>query len=175
MTERARWWWGTAPIEIRGESTKQYSRQTPGFFGGGRCSRPSGWTPEARSRICVCRASFLMTFVQSGMPHRIPAHDQCMLSHDNGCGNPACQDTVRKQWNKLKAERNLHGSLYSLRHTFISIVSSQTHLAEGTIKDLVGHSKDFQTFDVYKHRVDGEIENAGRIINLTFERLKSAQ
>ena len=24
-------------------------------------------TPEAQSRICVCRASFLMTFVQSGM------------------------------------------------------------------------------------------------------------
>src|SRR5574337_1264036 len=52
------------------------------FFWGGRCSRTSGWTPEARSRICVCRASFLMTFVQSGMPPRLPAQDQCMLSHD---------------------------------------------------------------------------------------------
>ena len=82
LTERARWWWGTAPSEIRGESTKQYSRKTPVFFGGGRCSRTSGWTPEARSRICVCRASFLMTFVQSGMPPRLSAHDQCMLSHD---------------------------------------------------------------------------------------------
>ena len=28
---------------------------------------------EARSRLCVCRASFLMTFVTSGMPHRLPA------------------------------------------------------------------------------------------------------
>ena len=26
--------------------------------------------------------SFLMTFVQSGMPPRLPAQDQCMLSHD---------------------------------------------------------------------------------------------
>ena len=33
LTERARWWWGTAPSEIRGESTKQYSSQT-GFLGG---------------------------------------------------------------------------------------------------------------------------------------------
>ena len=33
MTERARWWWGTAPSEIRGESTKQYSRQTLAFWG----------------------------------------------------------------------------------------------------------------------------------------------
>ena len=38
---------------------------------GGRCSRISRRTPEARS--CVCRASFLMTFVTSGMPHRLPA------------------------------------------------------------------------------------------------------
>src|SRR5574339_179380 len=84
MTERARWWWGTAPSEIRGESTKQYSRQTPVFVGG-RCSRTSGWTPDARSRICACRASFLMTFVQSGMPPRLPAHDQCIgvaVHHD---------------------------------------------------------------------------------------------
>ena len=35
LTERARWWWGTAPGEITGESIKQYSRQTLVFFGGG--------------------------------------------------------------------------------------------------------------------------------------------
>ena len=34
-TERARWWWGTAPSEITGESIKQYSRQTLVFLGGG--------------------------------------------------------------------------------------------------------------------------------------------
>src|SRR5574339_527241 len=81
LTERARWWWGTAPSEITGASIKQYSRQTLVFLGG-RCSRISGWNPEARSRIYVCRASFLMTFVQSGRPPRLPARDQCMLSHD---------------------------------------------------------------------------------------------
>ena len=40
---------------------------------GGRCSRISGGTPEARSHLCVCQASFLMTFVTSGMPHWLPA------------------------------------------------------------------------------------------------------
>ena len=94
----------------------------------------------------------------------------------NGTGSPACQDTVRKQWNKLKAERGLQGTLYSFRHTFISIVSSQTHLAEGTIKELVGHSDSFDTLGgTYKHIVNGELENAASVINLTFERLKSAQ
>ena len=35
--------------------------------------RISRGTPEARSRLCICRASFLMTFVMSGMPHWLPA------------------------------------------------------------------------------------------------------
>ena len=35
LTETASWWWGTVPSEIRGESTKQYSRQTLVFFAGG--------------------------------------------------------------------------------------------------------------------------------------------
>ena len=35
------------------------------WFFGSRCSRISGGTPEAR--LCECRASFLMTFVTSGM------------------------------------------------------------------------------------------------------------
>ena len=89
----------------------------------------------------------------------------------NYYGNPASQDSVRKQWNKL----GLPGTLYSLRHTFVSIVSSQTHLAEGTLKHLIGHSKDMDTFGTYKHQVDGELEQAASVINLTFERLKDAK
>ena len=93
----------------------------------------------------------------------------------NGSGGPACQDSVRKQWNKLKAERDLPGTLYSLRHTFVSIVSSQTHLAEGTIRQLVGHSQSMDTFGTYKHAVAGELENAANVINLTFERLRVSE
>ena len=92
----------------------------------------------------------------------------------NGCGAMSSQDTVRKQWNKLKAERGLPGTPYCLRHTFVSIVSSQTHLAEGTIRELVGHSQSMDTFGTYKHAVSGELETAADVINLTFERLKGA-
>ena len=31
-------------------------------------------TPEAQSRLCVCRASFLMTFAMGGVPHSGPQH-----------------------------------------------------------------------------------------------------
>lgn len=90
----------------------------------------------------------------------------------NYYGNQANQGTARKQWNRLKAERGLPGTPYSLRHTFVSIVSSQTTLAEGTIKDIVGHSDSMDTFGTYKHTVSGELEKAAKVIDLTFERLK---
>ena len=88
-------------------------------------------------------------------------------------GEQANQCTMRKHWARLKDERDLVGTPYSLRHTFVSIVSSQTHLAEGTIKELVGHSKSMDTFGTYKHTVKGELETAADVINLTFERLKA--
>ena len=92
----------------------------------------------------------------------------------NGTGGVTSHDSARKHWNKLKAERGLPGTPYSLRHTFISIVSSQSHLAEGTLKSLIGHSDNMDTFGVYKHQVDGEIENAAEIINLTFARFDAS-
>ena len=47
---------------------------------GSRCSRISGGTPEARSRLCVCRAPFLMTFVTSGMSLAGSRHRTLLLS-----------------------------------------------------------------------------------------------
>ena len=91
----------------------------------------------------------------------------------SGSGTMPSQNTMRKHWNKLKEERNLSGTPYSLRHTFVSIVSSQTHLAEGTLKSLIGHSESMDTYGTYKHTVSGELEDAAKVINLTFERLRA--
>lgn len=93
----------------------------------------------------------------------------------NGAGGPPVPDTARQQWNKLKKERDLPGSPYCLRHTFVSIVSTQSHLAEGTLKALIGHSENMDTWGTYKHTVKGELEGAASIINLTFERLKASE
>ena len=52
---------------VKSEARAQSNKVGRLWFLGGRCSRISGGTPEARSRLCVCRAPFLMTFVTSGM------------------------------------------------------------------------------------------------------------
>ena len=52
------------------------------FFRGGDAREYPGGVLRLDPAFAYAGPSFLMTFVQSGMPHRLPAHDQCMLSHD---------------------------------------------------------------------------------------------
>ena len=50
---------------------------------------------------------------------------------------------------------------YELRHTFVSIVKS---LPEGDVKTVVGHSKNMDTFGIYGHMLEGDLERiAGEI------------
>ena len=56
---------GDSPHKVRGVGESTNPKVGRLWFGG-RCSRISRGTPEARSRLCVCRASFLMTFAMGG-------------------------------------------------------------------------------------------------------------
>lgn len=82
-------------------------------------------------------------------------------------GNPGNQSTMRNQWNELKKERNLPGTVYSLRHTFISLMKNV--MPEQMIKDIVGHSVSMDTFGTYGHIIDGDSDKAAKIIDLKFK------
>lgn len=84
-------------------------------------------------------------------------------SPDGSMGN---QSTMRNHWTKLKEERGLHGSVYSLRHTFISMMKNV--MPEQMIKDIVGHSVSMTTFETYGHLVEQDKAKAAEIIDLTF-------
>ena len=90
-------------------------------------------------------------------------------SPDGSVGN---QSTMRNHWMKLKEERSLPGTVYSLRHTFISMMKSV--MPEQTIKDIVGHSVSMDTFGTYGHIVDGDAKKAAEIIDLTFSEAKKS-
>ena len=81
-------------------------------------------------------------------------------------GGPGNQSTMRNQWQELKNERNLPGTVYSLRHTFISTVKNV--MPEQMIKDIVGHSVSMDTFGTYGHIIDGDQKKAAEIVDLTF-------
>lgn len=82
-------------------------------------------------------------------------------------GSVGHQNSMSNHWRALKAERGLPGTMYSLRHTFVSIMKNQ--LSEASIKEYVGHSKDFDTYGHYSHEVSGDARKAAQIIDLTFK------
>jgi integrase len=82
-------------------------------------------------------------------------------------GNPGNQSTMRNQWNELKKERDLPGTVYSLRHTFISMMKNV--MPEQMIKDIVGHSVSMDTFGTYGHIIEGDSDKAAKIIDLKFK------
>lgn len=61
-----------------------------------------------------------------------------------------------------------HVSVYELRHTFVSVAKN---LPAGEVKDLIGHSRNMDTFGVYAHALNGDAENTARAVNGVFEKL----
>lgn len=84
-------------------------------------------------------------------------------SPDGSVGN---QSTMRNHWLVLKKERELPGTVYCLRHSFISMMKNV--LPEQTIKDIVGHSVSMDTFGTYGHILEGADRQAAEVIDLTF-------
>lgn len=100
---------------------------------------------------------------------RLNLHTEWVFcSPDGSKGN---QSTMRNQWAILKRDRKLSGTVYSLRHTFISILKNT--MPEQMLRDIVGHSASMPTFMVYGHFLDSEHIEAAKIIDLTFKEAES--
>lgn len=84
-------------------------------------------------------------------------------------GGPLSQSTLRNAWLRLASERDLPGSPYSLRHTFISLFKNE--MPEAMLRQIVGHGANMDTIGIYGHIVNGELEQAARIIDVNFEKL----
>ena len=79
-------------------------------------------------------------------------------------GSQGKQNRMRKHWARLKAERDLPGTVYSLRHTFVSLTKSV--MPEALLKEIVGHSASFDTFGTYGHILEDDARQAAQIIDL---------
>ena len=73
-----------------------------------------------------------------------------------------------KRWAQYGKQLKNPVSLHELRHTFISIVKED--MPEPLLKAMVGHSAKMDTFGVYGHAVDGEMQRTADIIDQVFSR-----
>ena len=85
-------------------------------------------------------------------------------------GNITSEKNYLIHWKKYCAYNGIpKTTVYEMRHTFVSVISSA--LPEGAVKELVGHSKNMDTFGIYGHEVDGDAEKMARIMETRFTQL----
>lgn len=84
-------------------------------------------------------------------------------------GEPLSSGYYYKRW---KAYRDFHDmppvTPYELRHTFVSAVKS---LPEGYLKNLVGHSKNMDTYGTYSHEMNGDMKETAALVQGIFEHI----
>ena len=92
----------------------------------------------------------------------------------NEYGDNVAEKTYYQRWRKYRDYNKLSAktTLYELRHTFVSITKS---LPEGYLKQLVGHSKDMDTYGVYSHEISSDKDIAAKMIQDIFEGLINDQ
>lgn len=86
-------------------------------------------------------------------------------------GNHGIQSTMRNEMAILSKERGFDASPYCLRHTYISLMANT--VPEQLLKMLVGHSSSFQTFEVYGHLVNGDLQKAAKLTDITFNDIQN--
>lgn len=79
------------------------------------------------------------------------------------------QQTYRKSWYRYCDANDIpHITPYEMRHTFVSVAK---RLPEAQVKMLVGHSQNMDTFGVYGHEVDGELQQTAEQLGQIFSDL----
>ena len=72
-----------------------------------------------------------------------------------------------KKWDVCRKEHGISSSLHEMRHTFISVAKAD--IPEQILKQAVGHSKSMDTFGIYGHKVDGEMNKFASTVDNIFD------
>ncbi len=84
-------------------------------------------------------------------------------------GEPLSNELYHKHWKSYCEYNNIPPiTPYELRHTFVSAVKT---LPEGYLKNLVGHSKDMDTYGVYSHEMDGDMNATATLVQDIFKQI----
>ena len=83
-------------------------------------------------------------------------------------GGAGKQNTMYHQLTVLGKERGFKNSLYEMRHTFASLLKDSA-LSEFMMKQIFGHSSFTDTFGIYGHLINGDMQKAAEIIELKFK------
>lgn len=96
-------------------------------------------------------------------------HQRRLADDDERVFGELWQQTYRKCWYRYCDANGIPRTTpYEMRHTFVSVAKN---LSEGQVKQLVGHAQNMDTFGVYGHEVNGELQQTADQLGKIFEEL----
>lgn len=75
------------------------------------------------------------------------------------------------RWYRYRTQHGIQSSLHELRHTFVSAVKAEMPLT--LLKSMIGHSDVMDTFGVYGHAMDGEMQQTADIVDSVFQSIEN--
>jgi integrase len=82
-------------------------------------------------------------------------------------GTPSFPNHIWNHWRTYRAQHGIDCSIHELRHTFVSMMT--TNLPAHLLKSVVGHSKSFDTDGVYSHEIHGDKQKTAQIIDAVLD------
>jgi integrase len=84
-------------------------------------------------------------------------------------GEPLKERSYYRRWCKYRDFNGITATtLYELRHTFVSVAKS---LPEGYLKQVVGHSKNMDTYGIYSHEMKNDREIIAAMLEEKFKKI----
>lgn len=73
---------------------------------------------------------------------------------------------LTKSWDRVRVKLGIESSLYELRHTYVSVVKSD--MPDPLLRAVVGHGTKMDTYAVYGHELEGDMERAAKVADAVF-------
>lgn len=125
-----------------------------------------GKTKNAEREMVLTPQAQAILDDQEAMLKRRGIESEWIFPDEHGeMSNP---NRVYRLWRTYRKQHGIPCSIHELRHTFFSVCKE---VPPELIKLVGGHSEAMDTFGVYGHRVDGELERAAELISESFERV----
>lgn len=126
-----------------------------------------GKNDNARRNMLLTRQAMAVLDDQAAMLKRMGIISKWAFPGPDG--GQMVQARSYDQWAWYRKKNGISCSLYELRHTMVSL--SQDDMPKQLLKRLVGHSETMDTYGVYGHSVDGELDRAKITLEGVFEKL----
>lgn len=126
-----------------------------------------GKTDNAQRGFVLSSRAMEEVEAQKEMLKRLGIKSRWLFPDENG--DRLDPKHLSKKWETYRKQHGISCSLHELRHTLISVAKAD--VPEELLKMIVGHSANMDTFGVYGHEVDGELERAAKLLDKAFDRI----